>query len=164
MVTLRDVRPADLEAVRRLNQDARPAVTDMSAEETLRFAEEAAYFRVAEAGGDVVGFLIGLEPGLDYDSLNYRWFSERYPSFLYVDRVVVAEDHRSGGVGARFYADFERCARERGRPVLLCEVNLRPRNDGSLRFHARLGFEEVGTREPPGGKAVSMLAKELGPA
>jgi predicted GNAT superfamily acetyltransferase len=40
-------------------------------------------------------------------------------------------------------------------------VNLRPRNDGSLRFHARLGFKEVGQQETSYGVLVSMLAKDL---
>ncbi|NNE42793.1 MAG: GNAT family N-acetyltransferase, partial [Gemmatimonadetes bacterium] len=47
-------------------------------------------------------------------------------------------------------------------PMITCEVNTRPRNDGSLRFHARLGFREVGTQETEGGaKAVSLLEKRL---
>ena len=46
----------------------------------------------------------------------------------------------------------------------LLEVNLRPRNDGSLRFHQRLGFVEVGQQETPYGARVSMLAKDLAPA
>ena len=29
-------------------------------------------------------------------------------------------------------------------PVLLCEVNVRPRNDVSLAFHESVGFREVG--------------------
>ena len=47
-------------------------------------------------------------------------------------------------------------------PVLLCEVNVKPRNEGSLRFHHRLGFREVGQQDTEGGaKRVSMLAKPI---
>ena len=76
----------------------------------------------------------------------------------------LAEKRWVEDVTRRFYADFERCARERGAPVLLCEVNLVPPNEGSLRFHARQGFEPVGTLDTTGGKTVSLLARELAPA
>ena len=47
-------------------------------------------------------------------------------------------------------------------PVLFCEVNLRPRNDRSLAFHAAVGFREVGQQDTDGGnKRVSLLALEL---
>ena len=47
-------------------------------------------------------------------------------------------------------------------PVLLCEVNLRPRNDASLHFHHSIGFREVGQQETDGGKkTVSLLALPL---
>ena len=41
------------------------------------------------------------------------------------------------------------------------EVNLRPRNDGSLAFHERLGFDEVGQQETDYGMLVSLQAKRL---
>jgi predicted GNAT superfamily acetyltransferase len=40
-------------------------------------------------------------------------------------------------------------------------VNLRPRNDGYLRFHARLGFAQVGEQESKPGLVVAMLAKTV---
>ena len=43
-------------------------------------------------------------------------------------------------------------------PVLLCEVNVRPRNDASLHFHHSIGFREVGQQDTDGGaKTVSLL-------
>ena len=47
-----------------------------------------------------------------------------------------------------------------GRP-LVAEVNLRPRNDVSLAFHAAFGFEQVGTQRVEGGaKEVAMLCRD----
>ncbi|MBP8212095.1 MAG: hypothetical protein KAY11_21220, partial [Ilumatobacteraceae bacterium] len=47
-------------------------------------------------------------------------------------------------------------------PVLLCEVNVRPRNDASLHFHHSIGFREVGQQDTDGGaKTVSLLALPL---
>jgi predicted GNAT superfamily acetyltransferase len=91
-------------------------------------------------------------------SMNYRWFSVRYDDFVYLDRVAVAADHRGCGIGSRLYEEVER----RTRAVwFTLEVNLRPRNDGSLRFHARKGFVEVGQQETDYGALVSLMAKRL---
>ena len=49
-----------------------------------------------------------------------------------------------------------------GHELLLAEVNTRPRNDISLRFHERYGFEPVGERDSEDGtKTVVMLALDL---
>ena len=62
------------------------------------------------------------------------------------------------------YAEVERLAAER-RPTatdFTLEVNLRPRNDQSLAFHAQLGFVEVGQQETDYDALVSLMAKPLG--
>jgi len=99
-----------------------------------------------------------LAPGADYDSMNYAWFSAQYDDFVYLDRVAVAPGHRSAGVGSRLYDEVERRAKAEW---FTLEVNLRPRNDGSLRFHARRGFVEVGQQETDYGALVSLMAKRL---
>ena len=136
---------ADLPAIERMNQAHRPAVGDLDAAATLRLFEMSIYLQCAVDGDRVAGFLLGLGPGADYPSLNYAWFSERYDSFVYVDRIVVDEGYRSQGAGKALYDDFAAFGREREVPVMLAEVNTRPRNEGSLRFHAREGFRDVGT-------------------
>ncbi|NBO06506.1 MAG: GNAT family N-acetyltransferase, partial [Actinobacteria bacterium] len=76
--------------------------------------------------------------------------------------VVIDEPFRSGGRGAALYAEVEQRMRaEATTSLFTCEVNLRPRNDGSLRFHERLGFEQVGEQESKPGLVVAMLAKRL---
>jgi predicted GNAT superfamily acetyltransferase len=74
-----------------------------------------------------------------------RWVAERYPTFAYIDRVAIAPNHRSAGIGARLYdAVVARLSCQR--TDLLCEVNLAPPNPGSVRFHERYGFRAVGER------------------
>ena len=36
-----------------------------------------------------------LREGTPYESPNYRWFSERYPEFVYIDRIVIARPFRA---------------------------------------------------------------------
>jgi predicted GNAT superfamily acetyltransferase len=98
----------------------------------------------------------------DYASPNYLWFRDRYPRFVYVDRVVVAEDARGKGHARRLYADLFEKAAEAGHDLIVCEVNSDPPNPASDAFHAALGFVEVGAAEIHGGaKTVRYLARRL---
>jgi hypothetical protein len=45
--------------------------------------------------------------------------------------------------------------------LLCCEVNLEPPNLGSIRFHERIGFTEVGQHSPQQGYVVSLLQKVI---
>jgi predicted GNAT superfamily acetyltransferase len=159
-VIIRDLTPADLDAAWAINQANTPAVGDVSREKLAWIVDMASMSLVAEVQGAVVGFCIVLPPGTEYTSVNYRWFCERYDSFVYLDRVAVDEAARGAGIGASLYAEVERRAAGTAELFTL-EVNLRPRNDGSLRFHDRLGFVEVGQQETDYGILVSMLAKPL---
>ncbi|RNL60841.1 GNAT family N-acetyltransferase [Nocardioides marmoriginsengisoli] len=107
-----------------------------------------------------VGFVLTFAAGSAYDSTNYRWFADRNPAFLYLDRVVVDPAVRRSGVATRVYDAIEARARSRG-PVMCLEVNLDPPNEPSLAFHHRRGYLEVGQEEAQ-GHLVSLLEKQLG--
>lgn len=158
----RAVTSTDLAAIRVLNEASVPAVSPVTAAGFEWFLETASYFRLIELEQRLAGFLLGLPPGLPYRSPNYRWFSERYPQFCYIDRLAVDDRFRRRGVASALYADIERHARAQGAPLLACEVNLRPRNDASLAFHQAHGFSEVGQQDTDrGDKRVSLLVKPL---
>jgi hypothetical protein len=107
------------------------------------------------------GFLIGLRPGLDYGSENYRWFCDHYGDFGYVDRVAVDESARRFGVASQLYDDFANKLRGHV-DCMTCEVNIRPRNESSMRYHETHGFVQVATQETEGGsKKVALLEKKL---
>lgn len=158
---LRDLNPEDIDAVLELNESVVPAVNSLSRTEMEWFAGNAAYFRVAADDRAVGAFLVGLRAGSNYGSPNYRWFSERYDDFAYVDRVAVAGFARRHGLASALYDDF--AAQVRGDvAVMTCEVNLRPPNPGSMRFHERRGFRQVGRQETDGGaKEVALLELRL---
>ncbi len=163
-VSVRDTGADDYGAILSMNLNAMPAVSAANEDHLIWLVSAACFPKVAVVDGKVVGFMLGLPPGLEYQSENYRWFSDRYEYFVYVDRVVVKELYRGNGVGATLYDAVFQFAALRDVPVVLCEVNLAPRNEGSLRFHERLGFREVGQQTTDGGaKLVSLLEKRLVP-
>lgn len=162
---IRPFAPADLDALVAINDDAHPAVPITPREELAELAGLSGP-RLVVDDGEVAGFLFALPPGLDYRSENYLWFSARAAEtgrgFLYVDRIVLAPRLRGQGVGPRLYGAVFEAARAAGRAEVLCEVNLDPPNPGSLAFHTRLGFREVGRQRTKGGAVeVALLAAEL---
>ena len=160
---LRDYRPTDLETIHRINQGEVPAVGTETIEDLADIAEQSTIALIAEVDGEIAGFCLVLAPGAEYDSLNYVWFSERYDDFVYLDRVAFPAMFQGRGLGTAMYAEVERLVAER-RPSatdFTLEVNLRPRNEQSLAFHARLGFIEVGQQETDYGSLVSLMSKPL---
>lgn len=157
---VRTLTAADVPVLVAVNRAGVPGVNDIDEIEmaTLVAAARLAVGVVDPAHPDaVLGFVLGLPPGLDYASENYRWFSARSSDFLYVDRIAVAEGYRSAGFGARLYEEVFADAAASGAAEVFCEVNLEPPNPGSLRFHGRMGFAEVGRQATKGGKVVVAL-------
>lgn len=111
---------------------------------------------VAEADSRVVAFLIAMADGAAYESGNYQWFAERIKRFIYVDRVVVSPDCRSDGIGSALYAHTKSWAKQAGLLSMVAEMNLDPPNVGSLEFHKKRGFLQIGTRAVDSEKTVSM--------
>lgn len=160
-LAIRDVSEHDLDAVLALNNAAGQSILALDAAQLRYFFEHAEYFRVAEIDGHLAGFLIALREGGDYASPNYRWFSEHYGAFVYIDRIVIANAYRRHGLGRIFYCDVTSYAEVRV-PLLACEVFLEPRDDVVVLFHGTYGFQEVGQqRMGEDGPLVSLLAREL---
>lgn len=154
---------ADLDAILAINNANTPAVGPLDETSLSTLVSRSALVLVAHPDDDpstVAGFCVLLEPGTSYGSVNYRWFGERYDDFWYLDRVAVDAPHRGQGVGAALYEEVERRCNA---SMIALEVNLRPRNDGSLAFHRRMGFDEVGQQETDYGFLVSMQTKPLFP-
>ena len=95
--------------------------------------------------GNIDAFLLAFDQDADYDSPNFLWFRARYPRFVYVNRIVVAESARGSGCARSLYHDLFEHADQAGHDRVVCEVNSRPPNPVSDAFHAALGFVEVGS-------------------
>src|ERR1700716_2275239 len=93
--------------------------------------------------GDLDAFLLAFDQDADYDSPNFLWFRERYPRFVYIDRIVVAASARRRGCARRLYRDLFERANKAGHACAVCEVTISPPNPASDALHAALGFVEV---------------------
>jgi hypothetical protein len=159
-IVVRDVREHELDSVLALNNAAGPAILPLDAARVRVFFETAEYFRIAERDGAMAGFLVGFGSAAAHDSDNFRWFGQRHPQFLYIDRIAVASRRRGGGVGHALYADVQSYAELRY-PQLACEVFLDHESDPALLFHGSFGFREVGQNVMGNGIRAAMLVKEL---
>ncbi len=79
--------------------------------------------------------------------------------------IYVAHSCRGGGVGQKLYAEIERLGRERGIENIISIIT--SDNEGSLRFHRKNGFAEIGVMRSVAFKFgkyldVSFFQKHLG--
>ncbi|MBA5775788.1 GNAT family N-acetyltransferase [Stappia sp. F7233] len=157
----RPFEPSDLDALHKINEACLPAVNSLSAAELRALIDDSFMTLVAELNGAPAGFVLCLDETASYDSRNFLWLQQSYPRFFYVDRIGIAPEARGRGLGEMLYAALlERLAPQANGTPLTCEVNERPPNPGSLRFHRRLGFAEVG-RQDFGDKAVVYMARAI---
>jgi predicted GNAT superfamily acetyltransferase len=158
-LVIRAATPEDQPVVHAMNDAAVPHVNALTPEQFAWLSSHADYYRVAERDGTVVGFVMAIRRGTTYWSRNYAWFTERFPDFFYLDRVVIAPEARRGGVGRALYADLAAFAATTW-PRVTLEVNIDPPNPGSMAFHETLGFRRVGTRADESG-AVALFELPL---
>jgi predicted GNAT superfamily acetyltransferase len=159
-IRLRPVTDSDAADVLALNEAEVEMLAPMDEPRFHELRALADRFDVVEVDGAFAGFVVTFAPGSAYDSENYGWFCERSAGepFYYLDRFVLHESQRRRGLGGRVYDEIESAASAYGRMDL--EVNLVPRNEASLAFHARRGYVEVGRLGDP-EHLVSLLEKPL---
>jgi hypothetical protein len=155
---LRPLRATDIADVLALNEANVTELAPMDEARLHELQEVADRFDVLDLDGVFGGFVVTFTAQAAYDSENYLWFSARHRRFYYLDRIVLHEDYRRRGLGGYVYDEVERVARPYSR--LCLEVNLIPRNDASLAFHAQRGYVQVG-RLGDDDHLVAMMEKEL---
>lgn len=160
-ITVADFDPAAslTGALLALNNHHQVELSPLTLDGLRRLVAEA--FAAARAG-EADALLIAFDQDADYDGANFIWFRDRYPRFVYVDRIVVLSGARGRGLARRLYERLFDQAREAGHDRIACEVNLRPPNPGSDAFHAALGFADVGIGAVSGSdKTVRYLMRTL---
>jgi predicted GNAT superfamily acetyltransferase len=159
---IRNATFSDHAAICALNLAEVQHTSPMDAPRLAALGELACYFRVACIDDVVAGFLLAMRDDAAYVNDNFRWFSSRYPQFLYIDRVVVSGAHRGKRLGSLLYEDLFRYAREKEIPLVTCEFNTVPPNEPSRVFHEKFGFRELGTQwVANGSKKVSLQIAEI---
>jgi len=130
-----------------INQENIPEVGDITDlvdfQLLLDFSEHILCFKDK---GVVIGFVLCMREGQSYQSENYKYLTSRFSNFLYIDRIAIKKEYRRRGLGEKIYLELVSIAEKLGLDIL-CEVNTRPRNDASLLFHEKMGFEEIGTND-----------------
>jgi predicted GNAT superfamily acetyltransferase len=159
---IEDISPADFPQILELNQQSQPHLSTLTFERLKELTKITFHFRIIKQQDAIAAFLMGMEEGQPYDSLNYAWISERYDSFYYIDRIAVAEEYQRQGLGIALYEDSQSFALQKKKPVMICEVNIKPPNSGSILFHKKYGFYSVGEQDTEGGKKrVQYMIKNL---
>ena len=155
---LRELRSQDIPLVWKINEQGLPGTGKVSQQEIVELLHIAELTIGAFEGEQLVGFVLCFLPRTDYASLNYAWFNQRYQEFLYVDRIAVSENHRNQAIGSLLYQQVISYAKQYNYPIA-AEVSLNPPNPGSMRFHHRFNFTEIGVFNQQ-SKSVTMMMRE----
>lgn len=145
------ITPQHYAQILRMNEEFVHWLAPMDEAELIALLGRAHYARQISdgQGAGVGGVLIGYAHDVDYDHKNLRWLRPRYDRFFYIDRVIIDGAAQGRGYARVLYEDFEREARARGLPRLVCEVKTKPDNPGSHAFHLAMGFRAVGDVDYP---------------
>ena len=161
---VRNIKIADLARVLEINNANTPGVSELTFAELETDLDNSLHaLAIDNEQGEVCAFCITFDPGAPDAGDNHRWFAERYESFVYLDRIAIDSNHQNRGLGALLYQSVEQhMLKSAEHSLLCCEVNLEPPNPGSLRFHQRIGFTEVGQSIPEyANYRVSYLSKSV---
>jgi uncharacterized protein len=159
---LRRAVPGDFAPILTLNEESVHFLSPLSLEQLEALDRESAYHRVIETDQGVSAFLLALREGAAYASVNYLWFKQRFPRFLYIDRVVVSKSAWGMGLGKMLYEDLFDYAGSTGVSPITCEFDVDPPNEPSRRFHEKFGFREIGSHHAgASSKLVSLQAAKL---
>ena len=159
---LRKAETKDYKRILELNEESVHFLSPMAMGKLEYLKSISELLRVIEIDGIVEAFVLTIREDKPYDSINYLWFSKHYDRFLYIDRVVVSVKMHGKGLGQMLYKSVFEHAKQNGIPYVTAEIDINPPNPGSLKFHEKFGFKEVGKQSvAEGKKVVSLQVVEL---
>tara|TARA_B100000609_G_scaffold196046_2_gene190910 strand:- start:718 stop:1221 length:504 start_codon:yes stop_codon:yes gene_type:complete len=149
-----------LDSIYALNQKNTPEVGSLNNEDDLnKLLSQSNILLCAFNQSSLVGFMVCMFEGSKYQSENYHFFSNQLSEFIYIDRIAVDLPFRQKGLGTCFYNELARIRGERS--IICCEVNSKPLNEPSIRFHKKNEFEECGNKDFEDGHSVIYFKKIL---
>ena len=160
---VRNIEITDVARVLEINNANTPGVSELTLSELETDIKNCLHaLAIDNEHGEVCAFCITFAPDAPDAGVNHQWFADRFESFVYLDRIAIDPAYQNLGLGVLLYQSVEQQMIDSAQHSLLCcEVNLEPPNPGSLRFHQRIGFTEVGQHSPQQNYMVSMLSKNL---
>jgi predicted GNAT superfamily acetyltransferase len=161
MIFIRQARREHFADILEINAESAPGVSSLTSDALDPIFETASVGWVALVNERVAGYLVGFASNAAYEGEEFRWFRSRILGFLYVDQIAVRASHRSQGIGMALYQELGVFAERKQLSAVACEVNLDPPNPGSMAFHTRQGFVEIGRLGTSDGRHVALLHKPL---
>jgi predicted GNAT superfamily acetyltransferase len=160
---VRNIEITDVVRVLEINNANTPGVSELTLSELETDIKNCLHaLAIDNEHGEVCAFCITFAPDAPDAGANHQWFADRFESFVYLDRIAIDPTYQNLGLGVLLYQSVEQqMIASAQHSLLCCEVNLEPPNPGSLRFHHRIGFTEVGQHSPQQNYVVSMLSKNL---
>jgi predicted GNAT superfamily acetyltransferase len=160
---VRNIEITDVARVLEINNANTPGVSELTLSELETDIKNCLHaLAIDNEHGEVCAFCITFAPDAPDAGVNHQWFADRFESFVYLDRIAIDPAYQNLGLGVLLYQSVEQqIIASAQHSLLCCEVNLKPPNPGSLRFHHRIGFTEVGQHSPQQDYLVSMLSKNL---
>ena len=129
-----------------INQDNVPEVGSLdSIDQQKKLLSVSSYHSILLEDDELIGFAICFRESRPYWSENYKYFENKLDRFLYVDRIAIRSEYRRQGHAKRMYEDIFNFAGQ-DELTVTAEVNTKPANEASIRFHEYMGFKEVGAR------------------
>lgn len=155
-----DASETDFERIIELNSSEVSKTSDMDIDKLIDLDCLSIYHKVILLDGQVEGFMLVILAGKNYANESYNWFSSKYESFHYIDRVVINSSCAGKGLGSALYNDFFTFSETHVR-TMTCEYNLEPLNRVSKALHLKYGFSEVGRLMVGNQKLVSLQTRTI---
>ena len=142
-----------------INQQQVPKVGSVSLEEFINLIKISNISYGFIKKGICLGFVICLRENTNYQSINYKFFQKRHDRFFYIDRIAIANEYQSSGIGSTFYKKLL-SIKDRFNIPICAEVNIDPLNELSINFHRKFGFSNITERTIKEGYSVVYMEIE----
>jgi predicted GNAT superfamily acetyltransferase len=156
---IHDLTLADAPVILSLNNPHASETSLLDEFGMIALLKMAFYARGIDRGATAL--LLALDQNAPYENTNFKWFKASRKSFVYIDRIIVADSVRGLGIARLLYEDLFAAAIRSGHHRVVCEVNLDPPNPASDAFHQAMGFHEVGQAAIHGGKKTVRYFEKL---
>ena len=158
---IKELKEGDFREILSINNAVHPEHIHFTQEILTRLERMSCYFKGIQVEGELAGFVLAMREGNPYKSLNYLWFSERLPKFIYIDRVSFLPKFQGAKLSHLLYKDLISFSEMTELP-LVCEISCNPPNKRSLKFHSHFGFiKEMGRRRESESCELVMLQREM---